>query len=69
MRIPSSLVPRCPHCGRPLTMNLRADDKFVEDDGWHTAAGRYSDFLHCHENTAMSSKSNLSALTGTLTLL
>lgn len=53
MRIPSTLLPRCPHCGRPLTMNLRADDKFVEDDGWHIAAGRYSDFLRRHENVAV----------------
>ena len=47
--IPSGLVPRCPHCGRPLTMNLRADDTFVEDEGWHRAAERYSEFLRRHE--------------------
>lgn len=45
MRIPSELVPHCPHCGRPLTMNLRSDDTFVEDEGWHAAAERYSAFL------------------------
>lgn len=45
MRVPSSLVPKCPHCGRPLTMNLRSDDKFVEDAGWHEAAERYSNFI------------------------
>ena len=28
-----------------MTMNLRADDTFVEDDGWHAAAKRYDDFL------------------------
>ena len=49
MTIPTELIPRCPHCGRPLTMNLRADDTFVEDEGWHTAAGRYSEFLRRHE--------------------
>ena len=49
MRIPSELIPRCPHCGRPLAMNLRADNTFVEDEGWHRAAGRYSDFLRRHE--------------------
>ena len=45
MRVPTELVPRCPHCGRPMTMNLRADDKFVEDEGWHRAAERYENFL------------------------
>ena len=45
MRIPSELIPRCPHCGEPMTMNLRADDRFVEDEGWHRAAERYADFL------------------------
>lgn len=53
MRIPPSLIPRCPHCGKPLTMNLRADDKFVEDQGWHAAAGRYSDFLRRHKNATV----------------
>ena len=42
--IPSELVPHCPHCGKLLTMNLRSDDSFVEDAGWHTAAERYSEF-------------------------
>lgn len=45
MRIPRSLLPVCPHCGKPLTMNLRSDDRFVEDEGWHIAAGNYEDFL------------------------
>ena len=45
MRIPSELLPVCPHCGKPLTMNLRSDDKFVEDEGWHRAAERYEHFL------------------------
>ncbi len=45
LRIPSELVPVCPHCGKPLTMNLRSDDKFVEDEGWHLAAERYENFL------------------------
>lgn len=47
--IPSELVPHCPHCGKLLTMNLRSDDSFVEDAGWHTAAERYSEFLRRHE--------------------
>ena len=49
MKIPSALVPRCPHCGKPLTMNLRSDDRFVEDEGWHAAAGRYANFLRTRE--------------------
>ena len=49
MKIPSALVPRCPHCGKPLTMNLRADDSFVEDEGWHAAAERYANFLRTRE--------------------
>ena len=45
MKIPTELLPVCPHCGKPLTMNLRSDDKFVEDEGWHKAAERYENFL------------------------
>ena len=45
MKIPTELIPKCPHCGKPLTMNLRSDDKFVEDEGWHHAAERYENFL------------------------
>lgn len=45
MKVPTELLPVCPHCGRPLTMNLRADDSFVEDEGWHRAAERYENFL------------------------
>ena len=45
MKIPTELLPVCPHCGKPLTMNLRSDDKFVEDEGWHRAAERYESFL------------------------
>ena len=50
LRIPSELVPHCPHCSAPMTMNLRCDDTFVEDEGWHAASERYSDFLHRHQN-------------------
>jgi NAD-dependent SIR2 family protein deacetylase len=49
MRIPSELIPRCPECGKPMTMNLRADDKFVQDKGWYMASQRYSDYLRRHE--------------------
>lgn len=45
MKIPTELLPTCPHCGKPLTMNLRSDDTFVEDKGWHRAAERYENFL------------------------
>ena len=48
MRIPSWLIPVCPCCGRPMIMNLRCDDRFVEDEGWHRAAERYASFLHTH---------------------
>ena len=49
MRVPTELLPVCPHCGKPLTMNLRSDDKFVEDEGWHAAAERYENFLRTRE--------------------
>lgn len=45
MRIPSDLIPYCPVCGEPMTMNLRSDDRFVEDEGWHQASERYVAFL------------------------
>lgn len=48
MRVPTELVPRCPKCGEPMGMNLRADGTFVEDEGWHAAANRYSDYLNAH---------------------
>jgi NAD-dependent SIR2 family protein deacetylase len=49
MTIPSELVPHCPKCGRPMSMNLRADSTFVEDSGWHEAADRYEEFLEEHK--------------------
>lgn len=48
--IPSELIPVCSHCGRPLTMNLRSDSTFVEDEGWHRAAERYENFLRTRNN-------------------
>lgn len=49
MKVPSELIPRCPNCGRLMTMNLRCDDTFVQDKGWYQAAQRYKDFLGRHE--------------------
>lgn len=48
MRIPSELVPLCPVCGRPMTTNLRIDERFVQDEGWYEASSRYNDFLSAH---------------------
>ncbi|MBP5556618.1 MAG: Sir2 silent information regulator family NAD-dependent deacetylase [Bacteroidales bacterium] len=50
MRIPSELVPKCPVCGGPMAMNLRSDETFVEDEGWHAASKRYADFIRRHLN-------------------
>ena len=49
MKVPTELIPRCPRCGRPMTMNLRIDDTFVQDEGWYAAARRYEDFLRRHQ--------------------
>lgn len=49
LRVPTALVPRCPACGRPMTVNLRCDDAFVQDPGWYAARRRYTDFLHSHD--------------------
>ena len=50
MRVPTGLVPRCPRCGAPMAMNLRADDTFVQDAGWYAAAERYTDFVRRHKD-------------------
>lgn len=50
MRIPSSLIPKCPHCGEPLIVNLRSDNKFVQDNGWDMAAERYANFIKTRKN-------------------
>ena len=51
MRIPSSLIPKCPDDGSDVAMNLRADDSFVEDEGWHRASAAYADFLRRHADS------------------
>ena len=53
MRVPSELLPVCPHCGRPITMNLRSDNRFVQDEGWYGAAKRYEDFLRTRGSLKM----------------
>ena len=50
MTVPTELLPRCPNCGRPFTMNLRSDDKFVEDEGWQNAAVEYEAWLTAHQH-------------------
>lgn len=50
MKIPTELIPKCPVCGAPMTMNLRADDTFVQDEGWYAASKRYAEFLRRHKN-------------------
>ena len=50
MEVPSELIPYCPHCHKPMSMNLRADDTFVEDTGWHHAAERYEEFCKAIES-------------------
>ena len=50
MKIPASLIPKCPDDGLDVTMNLRVDDSFVEDEGWHRASAAYADFLLKTEN-------------------
>ena len=50
MKIPTELIPKCPVCGAPMTMNLRSDMTFVQDDGWYSASNRYDDFIRRHKD-------------------
>ena len=50
MQIPSELIPKSPDDGSDVVMNLRSDDTFVEDEGWHRASAAYADYLKKHEN-------------------
>ena len=50
MAVPSELLPKCPNCGRPLTLNLRSDDTFVEDEGWQAAAVAYEAWVTAHQD-------------------
>ena len=49
MKIPADLIPHCPVCGKVMTMNLRTDHTFVQDEGWYRASGRYTDFIRRHK--------------------
>ena len=49
MEIPTELIPKTPK-GDDVTTNLRIDDTFVEDEGWHNASSNYADFIRRHEN-------------------
>lgn len=50
MKIPRELIPLCPICKAPMTMNLRSDNTFVQDEGWYKASSRYEDFIRRHQN-------------------
>lgn len=50
MKIPTSLIPKCPICGRNMTMNLRCDNTFVQDEGWYKAANRYNNFINQYKD-------------------
>lgn len=53
MRIPTELIPKCPVCDGKMKVNLRSDETFVEDEGWHAASQRYTDFLTQHQKSSM----------------
>ena len=50
MNISTDLIPHCPKCGRPMSVNLRADSTFVQDEGWYKASERYELFIRRHRN-------------------
>ena len=51
LKIPSDCIPYCEKCGAPMTMNLRIDDTFVQDEGWYKAQENYKQFLLKHQNS------------------
>ena len=53
MEVPAHLIPYCKDDGTEMTTNLRADEFFVEDAGWHAAAARYEDWLARSERRRM----------------
>ena len=46
LKIPSELVPKCPLCGEDMSVNLRCDDTFVEDELWHRSENAYEEFIY-----------------------
>ena len=54
-QIPTYMVPKCSICGGPMTMNLRCDQYFVQDEAWYQAEKRFGDFL----NEALKSQKKL----------
>lgn len=50
MKVPSTLIPHCPVCGKPMTMNLRCDDSFVQDEGWYAACNNYEEFINKYKD-------------------
>ena len=50
MEVPSELVPYCPVCGEPMSMNMRADNTFVEDEDYSEAAENYEEFLDSYKD-------------------
>lgn len=51
MKVPNELIPYCPKCGKPMAMNLRCDDTFVQDEGWNASSRHYQDFINCYKNS------------------
>uniref|UniRef100_UPI003F4B4D8F SIR2 family NAD-dependent protein deacylase n=1 Tax=Brachyspira catarrhinii TaxID=2528966 RepID=UPI003F4B4D8F len=50
LKIPSELIPKCPHCGANMSMNLRSDNTFVQDENWYKAKDKYKYFLDNSKN-------------------
>lgn len=50
MKIPTELIPHCPRCGELMTMNLRVDGAFVQDEGWYAAQKRYASFIENYKD-------------------
>lgn len=46
MSIDSNLIPKCPVCNKNMTMNLRADETFIQDEGWLEHAQLYENFIN-----------------------